>query len=167
MNQFLKLSDLTLNPANYLTGNKSMPVSNDAFVAAQNKAHFIVSLSKAIVGKNFKHGKVDNLDAIIKQVMSDINNTNQSYGTAPVKPTGTLTSQLADEAMAFDKFKDAEGEFKKVNTVMQEFNPIQNVESVGDYFGEGVVKLNGLYDIATIQAAVTSVLNALGSVPSF
>jgi FMN phosphatase YigB (HAD superfamily) len=35
-----------------------------------------------------------------------------------------------------------------------EYNKIDDVESVGDYFSEGVVKLNAIYNIKTILAAV-------------
>jgi hypothetical protein len=37
---------------------------------------------------------------------------------------------------------------------MNEYNVINDVEQVGEYFSEGVVKLKALYSIKTILAAV-------------
>ena len=39
---------------------------------------------------------------------------------------------------------------------MNEFNSIADIESVGDYFTEGLVKLNKIYSISEIQFAVES-----------
>ncbi len=37
---------------------------------------------------------------------------------------------------------------------MQTFNAINGVQSVGDYFSEGLVKLNKIYTIEEILAAI-------------
>ena len=161
MNQFLTQSELSLNKAGYLIGKKDMPVSNDGYVAAQNKAHFIVSLASAIKGKNFKTGKVDNLQSIIAEVQKSINNTNQVYGTAPVKPTSSVNDEMVKFALDFDKFKGEEAKYSQLQEFMNQFNAINDVESVGSYFQEAIVKLNKLYTIAEIMEAVQSNIDTL------
>lgn len=161
--EFLKSSDLSLNPANYLISSISnKPVNHTAFVEQQRKAEYIIKLSEAIKGKNFKHGKVDDLNAIKAAVRAAINDTNQVYGTAPSKPVGELTSKLADEAMAFIKFDDQKSRFDQINVFMNQFNSINDVESVGDYFEEKVTKLNKIYSISEIMSAVESNIEILG-----
>ncbi len=161
MNQFLLQSELSLNKAGYLIGKKEMPVNNESYVEAQSKAHFIVSLANAIKGKNFKAGKIDNLDSIIAEVRAAIGNSNQTYGTAPVKPTSAVNDEMVKFALDFDKFKTEESKFGKFNEFMNQFNAINDVESVGDYFSEGVVKLKAIYTIAQITEAVQSNIDVL------
>ena len=161
--QFLKSSELALNPAGYLISKENnKPVNHTDFVKAQQAAEYIVKLADAIKGKTFTCGKLDNLDAIKAAVKAAINNTNQVYGTAPSKPKGELTSKLADEAMAFLDFDKSKSKFAQINAAMQSFNAIKAVEEVGDYFSEGVVKLANVYTISQIEAAVSETIEILG-----
>lgn len=161
--EFLKSSELGLNPAGYLISNTTnKPVNHTAFVNAQNQADYLVRLASAIKGKTFTHGKLDNLEAIKAEVRKAMNNTNMSYGTAPVKPVGDLTNKLADEAMAFINFDKTQSRFNQINEFMQQFNAIRGVEECGDYFSEGVVKMNKIYSISDIQSAVEATIDILG-----
>ncbi len=161
--EFLKISELSLNPANYLISKTSgKPVNHTEFVKAQQGAEYIVKLAEAIKGKTFTAGKLDSLETIKASVRAAINNTNQTYGTAPTKPVGELTSKLADEAMAFVEFDSKKSKFKQINDFMQSFNSIKAVEEVGDYFEEKTVKLANIYTISQIQTAVEATIEILG-----
>ena len=137
--EFLKLSELSLNSANYLIGKSGKPVNHLAFVEQQAKAHYVVSLAAATKGKVFKCGKLDDLDAIKAEVKAAIGNI----------------------ALNFAKFEDEKGKVEQINLFMQEFNAISDVESVGDYFSEGVVKVAKLYTIDEILKAVKANIEIL------
>ena len=161
--EFLKSSELALNPAGYLiSGTTNKPVNHTEFVNAQKAAEYIVKLADAIKGKTFRAGKLDNLDAIKAAVKAAINNTNQTYGTAPSKPAGDLTSKLAAEAMAFVEFDSKKSKFEQVNNAMQAFNAIKAIEECGDYFQDSTVKLANIYTIAEIQASIEATIEILG-----
>lgn len=161
--EFLKSESLVLNPAGYLISKESgKPVSHTDFVKSQQSAEYIVKLAAAISGKTFTCGKLDNLEAVKADVRAAINNTNQTYGTTPVKPIGDLTSKLANEAMAFVEFDSKKSKFEQINSFMQSFNSIKSVEEVGDYFTENVVKLANIYTISQIEDAVSKTIEILG-----
>jgi len=156
MNEFLKSSELTLNPANYLVSKKTeKPVTHTAFVEQQKRAHYVVKLAEALEGKNFKACKVDDLDAIVKQVQAEIDAADvKNYVAAPSKPTSAVQEELVKFALDFASYEGDKEKVNKINTFMQSFNAIAGVEEVGDYFSEGLVKLNKIYTIEEILAAV-------------
>lgn len=159
--EFLKLSELSLNSANYLIGKSGKPVNHLAFVEQQAKAHYVVSLAAATKGKVFKCGKLDDLDAIKAEVKAAIGNTTRSYVEAPKKPTSKVNDEMVEFALNFAKFEDEKGKVEQINLFMQEFNAISDVESVGDYFSEGVVKVAKLYTIDEILKAVKANIEIL------
>lgn len=162
MNTFLKLNNLSLNPAGYLIDKKSeKPVNHPAFVEQQAKAHYIVLLAEAIKGKTFKASKLDDLEAIKAQVKASISNNTRSYVAEPKKPTSKVNDEMVEFALNFAKFEDEKGKVAQVNNFMQQFNAIQDVESVGDYFSEGVTKVSKLYTISEILAAVQTNVDVL------
>lgn len=154
--QFLKLNEVTLNPAGYLVSTTTdKPVTHKEFVEQQKRAHYVVKLAEAIKDKNFKPCKVDDLDAITKQVQADIDATSVlNYVTAPEKPVSAVNDEMVQFALDFAAYGDAKEQTNKINTFMQTFNAINGVQSVGDYFSEGLVKLNKIYTIAEILEAV-------------
>lgn len=154
--QFLKLSEVSLNPAGYLVATETnKPVNHKEFAEQQKRAHYVVKLSEAIKDKNFKPCKVDNLDEIARKVQADIDSTDvTNYVTAPEKPTSKVQEELVQFALDFASYGDKKEQTDKINTFMQTFNAINGVQSVGDYFSEGLVKLNKIYTIEEILAAV-------------
>jgi len=158
--EFLKQSELSLNPANYLVAN-GKPVNHTAFVMQQRNAEYIVKLAEAVKGKTFKASKLDDLQAIKAQVKASLNQDKREYVGAPVKPTSKVNDEMVEFALNFAKFEDEKGKVAQINEFMQQFNAIQDVESVGDYFSEGVVKLNKLYTIAEILEAVKTNVEVL------
>jgi len=153
---FLKISDLQLNPAGYLVATETnRPVNHKEFVEQQKRAHYVVKLADAIKDKNFKPCKVDSLDVIAKQVQAEIDATDViNYVTAPAKPISQVNEELVKFALDFASYGDAKEQADKINTFMQTFNAIQGVQEVGDYFTEGLVKLNKIYTIDEILEAV-------------
>lgn len=154
--QFLKLNEISLNPAGYLVSTETnKPVNHKEFAEQQKRAHYVVKLSEAIKDKNFKPCKVDNLDEIAKQVQADIDAKDvTNYVAAPEKPTSKVQEELIQFALDFASYDDKKAQADKINTFMQTFNAINGVQSVGDYFSEGLVKLNKIYTIEEILAAV-------------
>lgn len=161
--EFLKLNDLELNPAKYLIAKKSQkPVTHAAFVAQQQSAHYIVSLASAIKGKTFKADKLDSLDAIKAEVRAAIDAKNtREYVAAPTKPVSKVNDEMVQFALDYAKFKTDESKAKELNKIMAEFDAIDGVESVGDYFSEGLVKLNKIYSTDEILAAVKATAEVL------
>lgn len=154
--QFLKLSEVTLNPAGYLVATETnKPVNHKEFAEQQKRAHYVCLLADAIKDKNFKPCKVDNLDEIAKQVQADIDAKDvTNYVTAPEKPTSKVQEELVQFALDFASYGDKKEQTDKINTFMQTFNAINNTEQFGEYFSEGLVKLNKIYSISEILEAV-------------
>jgi len=160
--EFLKTKQLELNAANYLVSKESKkPVNHTAFVMQQRTAEYVVKLAAAIAGKTFKAGKLDDLEAIKQAVKASMSNDTRSYVDAPKKPTSKVNDEMVEFALNFAKFEDEKGKVAEVNNFMQSFNAITDVESVGDYFNEGVVKLSKIYTVAEILAAVKTNIDVL------
>jgi len=153
--EFLTSKELTLNPAGYLINKKTnKPVTHFDFVLQQKNAEYIVKLAEAIKDKNFTPGKIDNLEAIKREVLASLNSSTQTYVKEPSKPVSKVNEELVKYALDFVNYEESKEKTEKINKLMNQFNSINNVESVGEYFSEGVVKLNNIYDIKTILAAV-------------
>jgi hypothetical protein len=154
--EFLTSKDLSLNAANYLISSSSKkPVAHLEFVKQQQAAEYLVKLAEAIKDKTFTESKVDNLAAIKAEVLRSIKEaTVVQYATAPTEPTSALLDELVKYAEDFDSYHDTKVSVSKINEFMNQFNKINDVEQVGDYFSEGLVKLNKIYTIEEILAAV-------------
>jgi len=154
--EFLKSENLVLNPAGYLINKTTKrPVDHKDFVSQQKSAEYIVKLADAIKDKNFKSGNVDNLETIKAEVMASINSKNvKEYVKTPSKPTSKANDELVKFAMDFVTYEDDKQEVEQINKLMDQFSAIEAIESVGDYFSEGLVKLNVIYTTAQILAAV-------------
>lgn len=154
--EFLKINQLELNPAGYLVSIESKkPVTHVGFVSQQKAAEYIVKLADAIKDKNFTPCKIDDIKAIKQQVFDAINNTNlKKYVEDPTKPVSSVNEELIQYALDFANYHSIKAENEQVNEMMNQFNKIDDVENVGEYFEEGLAKLNNLYTIEDILAAV-------------
>lgn len=160
--EFLKTKQLELNAANYLVSKESKkPVNHTAFVMQQRTAEYIVKLADAIQGKTFKAGKLDDLEAIKRAVKASMTNDTRSYVEAPTKPTSKVNDEMVEFALNFAKFEDEKGKVAQINEFLNQFNAILDIETVGDYFSEGVVKLAKIYTVDEIKAAVISNIEVL------
>lgn len=165
MNHFLKSQNVKLNAAGYLVTNDKTekPVTHPAFVAEQEAAHYMVMLAKAIEGKTFKVANADDFAAIETAVLKSINEAKvEVYASVPAKPAMEITDKLASEALAFINHGQDVSKTQAVNAVMNQFNTVNAIEKVGDYFNEGLVKLKAIYTIAEIQAAVEARISKIG-----
>lgn len=161
--QFLKSNQLELNPAGYLVSKvDGKPVNHPLFVMQQRAAEYTVKLAEAIKDKNFKQGNVDNLEAIKQEVLISISNAStRNYVSEPKEPVSKVQDELTKHALDFVKFLEKKEETSKVNSLMNQFNKIDDVENVGDYFEEGLVKLNEIYTIKQILAAIKITVDKL------
>ena len=156
---FLKNGEVQLE-AGYLTSGDNKPVFHAAFVEAQQKAHYMITLAARVKDANFKPCKVDNFDTIANEVLASIKTENTSYVYKPVVACseGTLQTQLKEEAMMWVNCQKENSVAEKINSTMQQFNVLKDFEEAGLYFEEKVVKLSKLYSVAEVLAAIT-VLN--------
>ena len=154
--EFLKASELGLNPAGYLISKSSgKPVNHSRFVGQQKAAEYVVKLAEAIKDKTFKSEKLDNLCEIKAAVRAAIDAKDiKEYVATPSKPTSKVNDELVQFALDFVNFDSKKLEAAQINNMMAEFDAIEGVEAVGDYFEEGLTKLNAIYSIETILAAV-------------
>ena len=161
--EFLTLSQLELNKAKYLISKESKkPVTNAAFVAAQQAADYTVRLAEAIKGKKFTADKLDNLEAIKAELRAAIAaKAVKEHVSAPTKPVSKVNDEMVQFALDFANFKTEESKVAKLNEIMAEFDAIDDVESNGDYFSEGLVKLNKIYTTAEVLAAVKATAEVL------
>jgi hypothetical protein len=161
--EFLKRSEIELNSANYLvskvTGN---PVTHAEFVGQQKAAEYMVKLAAAVRGKNFKPGKVDNLQAIKNEVMKSITQSQTiQYVEGPAQPKSKVQDEVVKYALDFAAFQGKKDSIENINKVMNNYNKINDVETVGEYFTEGLVKLNKIYTIDEILDAVNESIDKL------
>ena len=154
--ELLELKNLEVNKAGYLVSKLTKkPVTHAKFVEQQKQAEYIVKLSIAIMDKTFTCGKVDNLAEIKAAVLTAINSKNtKEYVAVPAKPKSKANDELVQFALDFVNYEESKAQVENINKLMAEFDVIDAVENVGDYFEQGLCKLNEIYDIKTILAAV-------------
>lgn len=153
--EFVKKGELKIKGNGYLVNKKEEPVSHAGFVAAQEKAHYLVKLSKAVEGKNFEGKKADSFEAIVTEVVNAIKNESTVKYAADVKePNMKLRDQLAEEALNWVKFEEDKDLNDKINSAMQQFNVIKDFEEFGLFFSKDIVKIPAIYTIDQILAAV-------------
>ena len=162
MNNLLKLENLQLDTAGYLTDLDGNTVNQKDFVEQQKLANFYVELAKRIKDKNFKQTEiVENFKDIHDRLVLQLKqNEKVTYVTPPVKPEMSIVNQLTEEAMAFVNYTENTEKADTINKEMQKFNKIYQVGNVGERFTDDVVLLNipKLYTIAEILEAVTIVV---------
>lgn len=153
--EFVKKGELTLKNGGYLSNKKGEPITNAEFIAAQEKAHYLVRLSQAVEGKDFQGKKPDNFESIVNDVVNSIAaESTVRYSTEPTQPSMSLRDQLAEEALNWVKFEENKTLSERVNEAMQPFNVIRDYEEFGLFFSSGIVKLSNIYTIEQILNAV-------------
>lgn len=161
--EFLKLNELSLNPAKYLVSTvTNKPVNNRNFYNQQKDAEMIIKLSEKIKDKNFKQVEVDCIESIKKEVIEELNSTKLiEYRKVPEAPKSKTLDELVNYALNFNKFEDEKSKIEEINKTMNNYNTIYDVENAGEYFHEDIVKLNKIYTISEILEAVTLISNKL------
>jgi len=164
MKKFLKSSEIALVNGGYLAikGTTEMtPVTNDAFVKAQQHAEYIITFAKLAKGKDFKGKKADSLADLESAVRAELATKDREFVAKPKKVVKKLSQQLADEAMAFMSFEKDTTKVEKVNAFLQQFNVLAEFEEFGLFFEDGIVKLNNIYSMKEIVEAVESTIDLL------
>jgi hypothetical protein len=162
MKKFLKVDGVKLINGGYLSTKDDAPVTNEAFVAAQKHAEYIVTFATMAKGKSFVAKKADSLDDLKAAVAKALETKKTAFVTTPKKPAQKATEGLAKEALAFLDYGKNVGKAEKVNAFLQQFNVLQDFEEFGLFFEEGIVKLNTIYTVKDVVDAVESTIELLG-----
>lgn len=161
MKKFLKVDELQLINGGYLSDKEKNPVTNSEFIAAQNRAEYVITFAKHAKKKDFKGKKSDCLSEMIKAVNKELATKSTKYVTAPKKVEKKLSNKLADEALAFMKFEESTTKVEKMNSFLQEFNVIHEYEEFGLFFEDGIVKLNKIYTMKDLVNSVEQTIDIL------
>jgi hypothetical protein len=161
MKKFLKATDLQLVNGGYLSNKEESPVTNEAFVKAQKHAEYIITFAKLAKGKTFVAKKADSLSDLKAEVSKALAAKKTAYVAVPTKPGMKTTDTLAKEAMAFLDFGKDLDKAEKINAFLQQFNILKEFEEFGLFFEEDIVKLNKIYTVAEIVAAVEATIELL------
>ena len=163
MKTFLKKGSLALVNGGYLTAGKdNAPVYNTEFNKAEKHAEYVVKLAEAAKGKDFQGKKADSFDDLKDSVARDLAVTSViEHVAGPKKPKQTVSDNLYKEAMAFMSFEEGSDNADKINEFLQAFNVINEFEEFGLFFDEDISKLNKIYTMEEVVAAVTSMVDQL------
>ena len=159
---FVKKDDLTLVNGGYVvTGKNETPVYNEQFIAVQKHAEWVVTFAEKAKGKDFVGKQADSIADVKAEVMKALDSKGVEYVKGPKNVKQDLIEKLKEEALAFIKFQGESSKTEKINKFLQQFNIIQEFEEFGLYFEEDICKLNKIYTIEEIVAAVTSVIDVI------
>lgn len=165
MSTFLKVSEVKLVNGGYLTNGSKLgdnaPINNDAFVAAQKRAEYICTFAKLAEGKDFKGKEAYSLETLKASVDAELASKATVFVKKPTKAKRKLQDGLAAEAMAFMNWEGESTKVDKMNEALQEFEILNDFENHGLFFEDGIVKLNKIYSIDEVVAAVKSTINLL------
>jgi hypothetical protein len=76
-------------------------------------------------------------------------------------PARTINEQFTAEALAWHNGGKEQKKAQLINEYMQQFNVIQEFEEFGLFFNDGVAKLNKIYTVEEITAAVKDCIDLL------
>lgn len=162
--EFIKSGELQLINGGYLATKEETLVTHPEFVAAQESAHYLVTLASAFEKKDFVGKKADSVEDTIQEVVDQLNNASAvKYDTEVKEPKRKITDSLAKEALAWIEYQKDSANSEELNNDMQAFNIINDFEQVGLYFSKGMSKLTRIYTIAEILTAaklVSKTVNA-------
>ena len=159
---FVKKNDLNLINGGYvITGKNETPVYNEQFITVQKHAEWVVTFAEKAKGKDFVGKAPDSIESVKEEVRKALSSKGVEYIKAPKKVKQDLTEKLQEEALAFIKYQGESSKTEKINKFLQQFNIIQEFEEFGLYFEEDICKLNKIYTIEEIVAAVTAVIDII------
>lgn len=159
---FVKKEELTLVNGGYVvTGKNETPVYNEQFITVQKHAEWVVTFAEKAKGKDFVGKVPDSIESVKEEVRKALSSKGVEYVKAPKKVKQDLIEKLQEEALAFIKYQGESSKTEKINKFLQQFNIIQEFEEFGLYFEEDVCKLNKIYTIEEIVAAVTAVIDII------
>jgi hypothetical protein len=161
--QFIKKEGLQLLNGGYLSNKEGNPVFNQAFVDAQRNAEYVITFAAKAKGKDFVGKQADSLDALKKEVLEALGaNKKTVFIKKPEAVKRPTHDKLQSEALEFIKFQEKSNDVEKINNFLQQFEVINEFEEFGLFFEEDIVKLNKIYTMKEIIAAVTETIALLG-----
>lgn len=161
MKNFVKKGELQLVNGGYLVNKEEVAVSNVQFVAMQKSAEYIITFAKLAKGKDFEGKPADTLQSLKEEVANALSKKATEFVAGPLKPEGDLTAKLTKEALAFVSFREDVSKTEKINKFLQSFETLREFEEFGLFFTEDVVKLNAIYTLEEVVAAVSEVIELL------
>lgn len=161
MKNFLKKSELQLINGGYLANKTEVPVTNKSFIKAQKHAEYIVTFAKLAKDKDFVGKKADCLQSLVADTKKALAEKDTVFVKKPKKSVRKLTDELAKEAMAFIAFEKDTSKNDKINLFLQQFKVLSEFEDFGLFFKEGIVKLNKIYTLKEVVAAVETTIDIL------
>jgi len=162
MKKFVKSTEIALVNGGYLSLKEGeSPINNKKFVQAQKHAEYIVTFAEMAKGKDFNGKKADSLQSLEKAVKEALASKATKFVEKSERPEKPLTEKLATEAMAFMNFEASSSKVEKINKFLQQFEILHEFESHGLFFKDGIVKLNKIYTMEEIIAAVESTIDLL------
>jgi hypothetical protein len=162
MSTFLKKGEVTLENGGYITSKDGSPVSNVEFEVAQKHAEYVVTLANLAKGKDFKGKKADDINELKAQVMKQLSEKETiEFVKGPKKVKRPTTEALKEEALAFLNFETEKDNTEKINKFLQQFSIINEFETFGLFFNPKISKLNKIYTMKEVVAAVSSMIDNL------
>lgn len=159
---FVKKSDLALINGGYLvTGKNETPVFNEKFISVQKHAEWVITFAEKAKGKDFVGKQADSIADVEAEVLKALSGSEIQYVAAPKSVKRELTEKLQKEALDFINNDKETLKTVKINKFLQQFNTIKEFEDFGLYFEEDICKLNKIYSIEEIVAAVTLIIDLL------
>ena len=160
MKTFLTQDKVELKNGNHLFNGEN-PVTNAEFVKAQQAAEYVIKFAELAKGKSFKDVKAYSLAQLRMEVMESLAQKDEVFVQKPTAVDQPLTKQLAEEALSFINFKENSTKIDQINEFMQQFRVLQDFETVGLFFDQGIVKLNRIYTVKEVLEAVSSTIELL------
>lgn len=146
----------------YLSDKETkLPIFNQQFIDAQKRAEFICLFAEEAKDKDFTGKKADSLAEVEKKTLERIAGATPKFFDVPKEPTKSLTSKLAAESLEFINYHKNLKDVDKLNAFMLEFTVLKDFEDFGLFFDEGIVKLNKIYTLEEIKAALKETINYL------
>lgn len=142
-------------------GDKMAPVTNEAFIAAQKHAEYIITFAEKAKGKDFKGKCADSLSSLKADVIKELASKTKKFVNDPEKPKQVTTEKLTNEALAFIGFAEESTKTDKINKFLAQFEIIDEFEEIGLFFNSEIVKINKIYTMKEIIEAVKSVIDLL------
>jgi hypothetical protein len=159
--RFLKSDEVEIKNGGYLISKDGKPVYNGEFIAAQERAEYVVTFAKMCKGKDFKGKQADSIKEVKEEVIKLLCSKKEVYIEEPELPKQTLNEKLKKEALDFMQASDKKESIKKVNNYLQRFNVLKDFEEFGLFFEEEICKLNKIYTVKEITEAVHEIIDLL------
>jgi hypothetical protein len=162
MSKFVKSSELQLLNGGYVSDKDGNPINNADFMAAQQRAEYVVTFAKHCKNKTFNCPETDSLADVRKAVADELAEKNiVEFVQAPEKVEKKLSDQLADEALKFMEWEEDSTKVQKINNFLAEFKVLKDFEDFGLFFQDGIVKLNKVYTVADVTKAVEETIDLI------